>query len=325
MSRLTRCPACATVFRVTEAQLASRQGFVRCGQCAKVFDARASLLTEAPAPPEEQEPAYPEPQDPAYLEEHEPAYPDTRAPAYPEDTRASASHESESETAAVAQGAAAASVTAGDARAHADAPPATALEGTASEPLSAPDPEYSLAEPEPVPAAFEFGPRHRARSRLAMALWGLGGALALAALVAQAAYWFRTELAMALPGARPHLEAACRAVGCVLPLPRAPDVARLLEVWEYKHHPYTRSVVMFTGTLRNVRAHPIAFPEIELTLLDEREQVVVRKVFGPRDYLPAAASTLPGLGAASEQEISLHMDVGSLNYSKYRPPNLFYR
>ena len=47
---ITRCPACQTAFRVTETQLAARDGQVRCGTCARVFDARAHLFVETPAP-----------------------------------------------------------------------------------------------------------------------------------------------------------------------------------------------------------------------------------------------------------------------------------
>lgn len=43
MSLITRCPACATVFRVTEPQLRTRGGQVRCGRCGAQFDALASL------------------------------------------------------------------------------------------------------------------------------------------------------------------------------------------------------------------------------------------------------------------------------------------
>ncbi len=37
--KFTRCPGCGTVFRVTPAQLALREGQVRCGHCRAVFDA----------------------------------------------------------------------------------------------------------------------------------------------------------------------------------------------------------------------------------------------------------------------------------------------
>jgi predicted Zn finger-like uncharacterized protein len=43
--KYTRCPACATVFRVTPAQLAVRAGQVRCGQCKTVFDGVAQEVS----------------------------------------------------------------------------------------------------------------------------------------------------------------------------------------------------------------------------------------------------------------------------------------
>jgi len=43
---ITTCPACRTAFRVTQEQLAAREGRVRCGKCATIFDAREVLQTE---------------------------------------------------------------------------------------------------------------------------------------------------------------------------------------------------------------------------------------------------------------------------------------
>lgn len=47
---LTRCPQCATTFRVTPEQLKARLGRVRCGQCQTVFNALDSLVEETVAP-----------------------------------------------------------------------------------------------------------------------------------------------------------------------------------------------------------------------------------------------------------------------------------
>lgn len=57
MKMSTRCPACGTAFRIHPHHLAARDGQVRCGKCATVFDARSALDTEdepivaAEAPP----------------------------------------------------------------------------------------------------------------------------------------------------------------------------------------------------------------------------------------------------------------------------------
>ena len=42
----TRCPACATIFRLDEEQLVASSGQVRCGNCATVFDAQDSAVAD---------------------------------------------------------------------------------------------------------------------------------------------------------------------------------------------------------------------------------------------------------------------------------------
>ena len=48
MTLLTRCPACATMFKVVPDQLKIANGWVRCGQCSEVFE--ASLVPDPDAP-----------------------------------------------------------------------------------------------------------------------------------------------------------------------------------------------------------------------------------------------------------------------------------
>ncbi len=59
MALTTRCPQCGTSFKVVPDQLRVRNGLVRCGACATVFDGRACLLPEAGAPPVAPPPAAP--------------------------------------------------------------------------------------------------------------------------------------------------------------------------------------------------------------------------------------------------------------------------
>jgi predicted Zn finger-like uncharacterized protein len=50
VSLVTRCPVCATAFRVQRTQLAARGGKVRCGKCGQIFDGIAALVEEGPEP-----------------------------------------------------------------------------------------------------------------------------------------------------------------------------------------------------------------------------------------------------------------------------------
>ena len=50
MSQITRCPHCATAFKVVADQLRISDGWVRCGQCKEVFDASEHLLMDESEP-----------------------------------------------------------------------------------------------------------------------------------------------------------------------------------------------------------------------------------------------------------------------------------
>ena len=83
---ITTCPGCRTAFRVTQEQLAAREGRVRCGKCATIFDAREVLQTklaefapESGDQPEDSLPhakavAFPEP-EPVTPHETDPVFP----------------------------------------------------------------------------------------------------------------------------------------------------------------------------------------------------------------------------------------------------------
>ena len=57
MSMITKCPSCATTFRVTPPQLQAQRGMVRCGRCAMVFDGFKTLATLRDDSPLEASPA----------------------------------------------------------------------------------------------------------------------------------------------------------------------------------------------------------------------------------------------------------------------------
>jgi predicted Zn finger-like uncharacterized protein len=72
MSLVTRCPGCATAFRVLPGQLAARNGQVRCGKCHAVFDGIAALVNSAGMPVAEPQTAPSEEPLPQFLAEPAP-------------------------------------------------------------------------------------------------------------------------------------------------------------------------------------------------------------------------------------------------------------
>jgi predicted Zn finger-like uncharacterized protein len=94
MSLITRCPACATMFKVVRDQLRISGGWVRCGQCAEVFDASAHMVVEgalvAAAPPPPQPAPMPRSESTVVQRESVPEAPASRAADAPKAGAASA-------------------------------------------------------------------------------------------------------------------------------------------------------------------------------------------------------------------------------------------
>lgn len=311
---LTRCPGCATTFRVTPEQLKARQGKVRCGKCQAVFNALETLDEEAPALFIRREaPAQPIAAAPvpavAPAPVIEPSPPEEAPPPEP------ALESSQSGEIAVAEP-------------EAEIPPP---HGSAPvpEPMAAPTPE-PLSEPEPEPdAAPEATPPWRpapelllhdvARPRRRAWPWLLGSLFALSLLTLQAAVYFRTELAVLAPEARPALVAICKLVGCRVGLPHKIDLIGI-ETSDLIPDKDKSGDLQLVASLRNRAPFAQAWPHLEVTLTDTGDRALLRRALAPSEYLPRKPSATDGFPAASEQPIQLTLqttDVPAVGYRLY--------
>lgn len=239
MSLVTRCPVCATAFRVQRSQLAARGGKVRCGKCGTVFDGVGGLVEEG-------------------LE---------------------------------------------------------ALQLEPSPQLGLFDPSRrSDVEDEALP---EFLLREEAQPRSRL-LWGLLLFLAALALGVQAAYRFRTDIAAYAPSSRDMLERACKTLRCRVALPRRPDLMSI-ESSDLQADPRADNLIVLNAVLRNRAPFAQDYPTLELTLTDEAERPVVRRVLTPADYL-GASRPIPadGLAAGAETAFRVTFDAGRARATGYR-------
>ena len=172
-------------------------------------------------------------------------------------------------------------------------PPPAATAPAADEPL----PTFLVEEPEP--------------SRWRAWLWFFLCAAALAALGAQV-YRVRTELTALVPQLRPALEAACRFGGCTVPLPRRPELIRIVS--DDMHDDRDRQVYVLNALLRNVAGFPQPYPDLELTLT-EAGKPITRRVLRPAEYAGARAST--GFEAGAEEPLRVYIDARSVRASGY--------
>jgi len=140
--------------------------------------------------------------------------------------------------------------------------------------------------------------------------------LLLILLGAQLAYFLRGELANRMPSARPWLTAFCEPLGCSVPLPHGLD-KRAIASSSLEHDPERVSRVRLTLLIANHAAYHQAWPWLMLTLTDLHESPVALKTFPPGVYLPAGFATDKGIGAGSEREIRLDLDLGKIDAAGY--------
>lgn len=322
--KFTRCPGCATVFRVTSEQLALREGQVRCGHCRAVFDANSQLvLVDIRARGDEASDELALGRPTITLRESDALQPVTvdTAPATVVDDPAAAIADAPA-TDVPATDATPANTAADATLSAADATPATSVDGTAPEvvagddaaPASGAAPPLDLGELEAARAAL----RRRVRPRRSgNAFYVVAMLLLVAGLGAQAVLQLHDWLAARAPGLRPDLASACRWLSCTIHPLRDPS-ALSIEGSDLQADPAHRGLLILTATVRNRAAYALAYPDLELTLTDASDQVVVRRAFAPSEYLAGSADRNAGIPGNHEQSIRLFIDASATNQAGYR-------
>ncbi len=151
-------------------------------------------------------------------------------------------------------------------------------------------------------------------------LWGLLVLTAAVALAGQAAYSYRTEIAAFMPSARAPLDAACHLLRCEVPLPRRPELMSI-ESSDLQAEPRRDGVIVLNAVLRNRAAFAQDYPALELTLTDEADRPVLRRVLAPREYLDPARSepdVTRGIPAGAEVSLRIYLDAGRRRATGYR-------
>jgi predicted Zn finger-like uncharacterized protein len=137
-----------------------------------------------------------------------------------------------------------------------------------------------------------------------------------ALLAGQAAFHFRHVLAADYPRLRPHVVAACAAIGCTVdPLRNKDEIT--IESHDLQADPAHQGLLILQTTLRNQARHPIAFPHLELELDDLGGQPIVRRVFPPIEYAGGAADFVNGMPANAEWNVKIFLDASSVSAGGY--------
>lgn len=277
MSLSARCPACATLFKVVPDQLKVSDGWVRCGQCGEVFDAHApaaSTAGEAPKHPES-------------MPETDIAFPGALPNAESGDAMPTES-------------------------VSLDQPPVAMAPPETSRPLSQPESDTpNDVEPGAAPAiGFMAGTDPAQRRRKARMRRGTGwAALLLAALLGlQVAYFQRDRLAASAPALQPALAALCDLARCTL----AP--VRQIESVSLDSSSFTQlrpDAFRLSFVLKNESQIVLAMPALEVTLTDNQDRAVVRRVVLPAEFAPPAQPLAAGGEFAGSLVLGLAADTAN--------------
>jgi predicted Zn finger-like uncharacterized protein len=161
-----------------------------------------------------------------------------------------------------------------------------------------------LADDAPLPE-FLMEPVSPPRSGL---LWGFLAFLAAAILTLQATYRYRTEIAVLVPSVRPGLLLACRYFQCEIPLPRRPDLLSI-ESSDLQADNRSETIIVLNALLHNRAPFPQEYPSLELTLTDDADRPVLRRVLAPGEYLEPARSASVGQGLAAGADVALRVSL----------------
>jgi predicted Zn finger-like uncharacterized protein len=301
----TRCPVCATVFRVTAEQLAMRAGQVRCGQCKTVFDgsARQVSLTPSSRPDKGATPIDEAAQDP-------PA-------SAPSPSRVRETSLEAAETAGTTE------TTKTEASAETTEPAGTA--GTAEATAPAETAETPSARLVGAVAALEaredrLAPAAGAKPGSARAVAYTAGIVLLVLIfIGQAAFHFRDAIATFWPATRPAIARLCAAAGCaVRPLRDAAMAHLSIEASDLQADPAHKGLLILTATVRNGAGWPLAYPHLELTLTDAQDRVVVRRALAPAEYAGGTADLEGGIAPNGEVALKVFIDASATSQAGYR-------
>ena len=282
MSLITRCPACGTMFKVVSDQLKVSQGWVRCGQCAEVFDASLHLQTENP-PQTDLPVSVVEPDAMAIVPQPVPA---VIVSDYANPQNASLNTTVSDDSSYAEEVAAVLKAT--------DSPVATSPLADATDEI-------------PADVSFVRDARRQAfwRRPLVRILFVLLTLLLMAALALQLAVQQRDRLAAFEPRLKPALQMICGVLGCNVGPVRQIEA---IVIDSSSFNKINDSVYSLSFAIKNTAASTIAMPSLEVTLTDTQDQAVIRRVLTPAQF--GLASGL--LGAAAEFSGALTLQLTPL-------------
>lgn len=334
MDLTTRCPQCGSTFSASLDQLQLRKGYIRCINCAHIFDGFEAVVPngqepsqaaaaphvvrqrparqEAPAWPVAAQPSKGSPALSPIVKRPEP--PQAQPWARPEPVISAARHSQDAPKSEPRFGST--PLAADDVQGSAQVGPSIYIE-----------PRTRADQTGDEPALPDFLHQSPRRGGFARAVWGVLVLMGLLVLLGQLAYVYRTQIASEVPFLRPVLEQACEPLGCTVDYPRRIERISIMDS-SLQAAPGTaadngneRSMVLRI-VLRNNYDKPQQWPTLSLDLVDVSGTATVKKILPPRSYLPDQALNGP-FEAKSEMIITVPITVTGVKINGYQLGKFF--
>jgi predicted Zn finger-like uncharacterized protein len=166
--------------------------------------------------------------------------------------------------------------------------------------------EERFAWAKPKRRARRFGPLYAAAIPLLLLL-----------LFAQLLFHYRDAVAAHWPATKPLLAQLCDVAGCeIRPLRDAAMIS--IESSDLQADPAHKGLLILTANVRNLAPWPLAYPHLELTLTDAKDNVVVRRALAPLEYAGGTADIAGGIRPNGEVAIKLFIDASATVQAGYR-------
>jgi len=145
-----------------------------------------------------------------------------------------------------------------------------------------------------------------------------GIVLMLMALIVQAAYFWRSEIAAYAPALRPQLERLCAQLHCTVSLPQQPWQITIEGSEMQAIDPTAPGLIVLTATLRSHATIPLGYPALDVVLTDNDDHTVARRIFLPAEYLDSSKDPRAGIAPNTEVTVRLNLDAGNLGATGFR-------
>jgi predicted Zn finger-like uncharacterized protein len=308
MNYITACPNCDTQFLLNDELIKAYRGKVQCGHCEHVFNAKNRLTEVA--------------DDITSADEYQASLED-EVVEVSEQTNISESIASDDPQDTLDQTAQIEPIQAEPVETESSpkqtdvdyfiSPPTPEVE-TIIQPASQVD---TPAEPVNIDAIFSNKNHEKKKPSKHSFFISFINFLLFIAAVLLCAYFLRSEIARQFPPIKPLLERACVPLKCTIELARNLDLIAIGDSDMQEDDTY-QSVIKFSSSIKNNANYPQAYPSLELTLTDNDDRAVIKKLITPKLYLVSKEKIKHGLDPNETATIKLSFHVDDPSVASYR-------